>query len=403
MLIKIPAFEVQEDDPFKNDALNRFENAEILTQLISTLEEPYVISIDSKWGSGKTTFVRMWEQYLLNNGYKVVYFNAWENDISEDALSALVAEIKNAIKIAPNQEKSKELYEKAKSFTIRLIKRSIPVVVRLGTAGLFDGKEIEEAISSTTEKLALDSIEDYEKRQEDIRYFKQVLEEFASSLSDESRPLIFFIDELDRCRPNFAIEILEKAKHLFSVQNIIFVISIDKKELGCSIKAIYGNDFDTDGYLRRFIDLNYFLPEPDIKAYCNFLCERFQFNSYFEKRTHYSNLRYDKDHFIETAVELFSLVGYSLRTIEQCFSQLSIVLRTIQENQYMHPVLLVFMVLMKNHNPDLYQKLKQRKCNEEEILNYLYSLDPKNIFIVKKGYRCSVRGICGCKCKSLFK
>ena len=204
------------------------------------------------------------------------------------------------------------------------------------------------------------------------------------SLSGEgNKPLIFFIDELDRCRPNFAIEVLEKAKHFFSVRNIIFVISIDKKELGYSIKAIYGNDFDTDGYLRRFIDLNYFLPTPNVQSYCNYLVEKFLFNSFFENRTH-TDLRYDKKHFIETAVELFSLVGYSLRTIEQCFSQLSIVLRTIPKDHYMHPVLLVFMVLMKNHNPDLYKKLKLKKCNEEDILLYLHSLDPKNIFFVKK-------------------
>lgn len=385
MLIKIPALEIPEENPFLNDALNRFENAEILTQLISTLEEPFVLSIDSKWGSGKTTFIRMWEQYLKNEGYKVIYFNAWENDINEDALSALVAEIKNAIQIAPDQEKSKEIFEKIRSITIRLFKRSLPVVVKLTTAGLLDVNElVENAVSSAAEKLALDSIEDYEKRKEDIKNFKQELEEFTSSLSGESgKPLIFFIDELDRCRPNFAIEVLEKAKHFFNVRNIIFVISIDRKELGHSIKAIYGNEFDTDGYLRRFIDLNYILPTPNLQAYCNFLIERFQFNSYFEKRTH-RELRNDREKYIEIAFELFNLVGFSLRTVEQCFSQLSIVLRTIPETHYMYPVPLAFMVLMKNHNPDLYQQLKQKNCTEEDILRYLYSLDPKNIFIANK-------------------
>ena len=161
ILIKIPILDVPKDDPFYNDALNRFESAVILTQLISTLEDSFVLSIDSKWGSGKTTFVKMWGQYLKNNAYKVVYFNAWENDISEDALSALMAEIKKAIKIAPDQEKSKELFDKVKGFTSRLLKRSIPIVVKLGTSGLIDANElVENAVSSVTEKLALDSIED---------------------------------------------------------------------------------------------------------------------------------------------------------------------------------------------------------------------------------------------------
>ncbi|WP_088225562.1 P-loop NTPase fold protein [Desulfosporosinus sp. FKB] len=382
MLVKAPKIQVPKDNPFQFDVLNRAENAIILTQLISTIDEPFVLSIDSKWGSGKTTFISMWKQYLENNEYKVIHFNAWENDISNDALSALVAELKKGIQTAPDETTSSKLFSNVKTVSAKILKRSIPVVVKLATAGIIDTNEMaKDLISSATEKFALDSIESYEKRQEDIMNFKQELENFAQSLYGESnKPLIFFIDELDRCRPNFAIEVLEKAKHLFNVKNILFVISIDKIELGYSIKAIYGNQFDTDGYLRRFIDLNYYLPAPNTELFCKFLVERFQFNAFFEKRTH-PELRYDHEHFIKISFNLFSLVNFSLRTIEQCFTQISIVLRTIPDNKFMYPVLLVFLIFLKNHNPDLYRKLKQGQCKEEEIYEYLYSLDTTYVFM----------------------
>lgn len=382
MLVKAPEIQVPEENPFQFDALNRSENAVILTKLISTINEPFVLSIDSKWGSGKTTFIRMWKQYLENNEYKVIYFNAWENDINDDALSALVAELKNGIKSANDEGKASKLFSGVKTVSARILKKSIPIVVKLATAGVIDANElVEETISAATEKLALDSIESYEKRQADIINFKQQLEDFAQSLYGESnKPLIFFIDELDRCRPNFAIEVLEKAKHLFNVKNILFVISLDKKELGNSIKAVYGNDFDTDGYLRRFIDLNYYLPDPNSESFCRFLVDKFQLSTFFEKRTH-SELRYDYDHFVDTSYNLFSLASFSLRTIEQCFTQISIVFRTISDNHHMYPVLLAFLIFIKNHNSDLYQKLKLKQCKEVEVYDYLYSLDSTGMFM----------------------
>ena len=71
------------------------------------------------------------------------------------------------------------------------------------------------------------------------------------------------IDELDRCRPSYAVELLEVAKHLFEVEHIVFVLAINRAQLAHSIRALYGIGFDADGYLRRFVDVDFVLPEPD--------------------------------------------------------------------------------------------------------------------------------------------
>ena len=96
---------------------------------------------------------------------------------------------------------------------------------------------------------------------------------------------MFIIDELDRCRPSFSIEVLEKAKHFFNVENIIFVLGADKEQLGHSIKAIYGNDLNVNGYLRRFIDLDYVLPSPDKGLFVKVLFKKHLFNEYFSSKT----------------------------------------------------------------------------------------------------------------------
>ena len=91
---------------------------------------------------------------------------------------------------------------------------------------------------------------------------------FAKKVKEqEICPVVVVIDELDRCRPLYAIELLEAAKHLFSVENIVFVLAINLRELGHSIKAVYGSDFDSHEYLERFIDIAIPLPNAERVQY----------------------------------------------------------------------------------------------------------------------------------------
>ena len=55
-----------------------------------------------------------------------------------------------------------------------------------------------------------------------------------------SKKLVFLIDELDRCRPTYAVETIEKIKHLFSVPGIIWVLVMNKEQIESSIQKVYG-------------------------------------------------------------------------------------------------------------------------------------------------------------------
>ena len=77
---------------FRFDALNRKPSVEALSNLLNSLTGPFVLTIDSPWGTGKTTFIKIWKAYLESQGFACLYFNAWETDFSTDPLVAFLSE-----------------------------------------------------------------------------------------------------------------------------------------------------------------------------------------------------------------------------------------------------------------------------------------------------------------------
>jgi hypothetical protein len=186
----------------------------------------------------------------------------------------------------------------------------------------------------------------------------------------DTKPVVFIIDELDRCRPTFAIELLEKAKHFFNVKNVVFVIAADKKQMGHSIKAIYGQDLDVNGYLRRFIDFDYLLPIAEKGEYIKVLFDQFGFQEFFKKTKAVSN-NYEYDHALKMLQELSDIFGLRLREQEHCCSLLSISIRTVWENEYLYPLLLSFLFVVKVKEPDIYKDIISGKLAGLEVINYL--------------------------------
>ena len=108
----------------------------------------------------------------------------------------------------------------------------------------------------------------YGEAKQAITEFRQTLGDVADALSEDhnGRPLVVVVDELDRCRPSYAIELLETAKHPFAVDRVVFVLAVNRAQLAESVRALYGAGFNSEGYLRRFFDLDFRLPEPNREA-----------------------------------------------------------------------------------------------------------------------------------------
>ncbi len=125
---------------------------------------------------------------------------------------------------------------------------------------------------------------------------------------------------------------------------------------------------DADGYLRRFIDLDYQLPKSDHKSFCYYLSEKFNLDEVFKERRDGRN---EKEQLIDVFIELSKIFDLSLRVQEQCFTQFNIVLRTTQSSYSIYPRFLAFFVALKAANADLYQKYYHQQINYEEIFNFI--------------------------------
>ncbi len=375
MLNKKPKIKIDPKDPFKEDELKRSESAEILTQFLQSIDEPFVLAIDSGWGTGKITFIQMWEKYLQNKGFNCLYFNAWENDFSDDPLISFIGEMQSIIgKLETKRRlKAKQYLRKVKEVGYSLAKQSIPVIARIATSGVvdinsFSGKEISDLAA----KIAQEKIDSYEKDKMTLQEFRKSLEKFVTEIIEskdgENKPLVFFIDELDRCKPTYAIGLLERLKHLFNVTGVVFVLALAKDEIFHSIESLYGK-IDADGYLRRFIDLDYTLPDVHPDRYCRFLFKKFGFIEHFKDQIR--SRTSDGSDLLNTFIGLSRVFNFSLRVQEQCFTQFSIVLRTTEYDIKMYPTFLAALISLKAVNKPLYQDYVNGNADYKAVLEYL--------------------------------
>jgi hypothetical protein len=377
MEFKVQPIEVPEDDPFRFDALERRASVEMLTSLIEELQGPFVLAIDSPWGTGKTTFIKIWKTFLESKGFVCLHFNAWETDFTTDPLVAFLGEIdKLGNSIKTGKESFASYFEKTKKIATLLTKRALPVAGKIATGGLLDLEEFtKKALTDLVSDTINDAVDAYTAEKGLIEKFHESLTKSIEKLREKGKKdkLILFVDEVDRCRPTFAVELLERIKHLFNVSNAIFVISLDKRQLSVSLEAIYGIGINSEEYLRRFIDLEYALPPINAEAFTRNLFKRFGFDEFFVQRTH-SAFRNEREALEKTFNVLSALVGLSLRAREQCFTRIRVAMMTTPENYHLYPLLLTTLVVLKVAAPEVYKRYAFEGGTAREVTEYLRTL-----------------------------
>ncbi len=319
-------------DSIDKDYLNRNQYLFKFYDLLNNISSSASISLDGPWGSGKTFFVKQIEVILkselkeidelkndkakINEYTKLVsikekiekhkiekeiksspqlpiYYDAWNNDNASDPILSLIYEIvkslNNMYKFKGKPEILTGLKEIAKSIVsslnvdINLSDNTITPSLDLpdsksenaetssqkkGINLKIDGDKLSSIFDSFEKFKAPDLLEDLKKEDN----LHELINKFFDKLSiDKGTRLIIFIDELDRCKPTFAINFLERIKHYFDRQNITFVFSTNIKELKNTVQAYYGSNFDGDGYLDKFFDLRLQIPKVDSSVYLNYL------------------------------------------------------------------------------------------------------------------------------------
>lgn len=325
--------EIPKDDPFKHDLLGRKGSAEVLTSLLGNMEGPCVLAVDAAWGTGKTTFLEMWTAQLRKQDFTVVKLNAWETDFTGDPFLAISSEITNQLEDFENNS-VKEKLAKTKSAAIEVAKRAAPALIRIATAGVLDiAPLIEKEIGQVVASLAEDRLVKFKADQGSLLEFQKSLSDLAQQVAAASQghPLIVVIDELDRCRPSYAIELLEVAKHLFSVDHIVFVLAVNRSQLVHSIGAVYGSGFDSEGYLRRFFDVDFRLPELSRRQFIESTIDSLRFDEYFE-RTEDPAARGENENVRTLLTTFLDYPDLSLRRIEQALHRLGLLFASLRSD-----------------------------------------------------------------------
>lgn len=267
---------------YKKDSIGRNTDIFQFVEILDSLDDGFSIALDGNWGSGKTFFVkqvklvmdahnkfiklnkecreeiieirnRYYDKNLFDLKPQVcVYYDAWENDNDEDPIMSLVYAIMSNVSVDFN-------------FTDRSF-------VKIGTSlieAIF-GRNWEKVIESLKGTSPLDTLKERKNLEELVSEFLNTL------ILEKGERLIIFIDELDRCKPSYAVRLLERIKHYFAHDKITFVFSVNINELQHTVRKHYGNNFDGARYLERFFDLRVPLPAPNIQRYLQTL----DFNEY---------------------------------------------------------------------------------------------------------------------------
>lgn len=258
---------------WEGDLWDRRRLGEQLTNYVDRLQCGAVLALDARWGEGKTWFVRHWAKHLDDTNHNVIYLDAFANDYLDDPFLVIASEIAARLdKTAENKPLVHKFKKAAAVMQQGLLTLAPTLIASMISCALTGGiiplikinsenikDKIDDAIDKVTENIGekvteaiQNKIDSYEEEKKSLLAFKSTLSELADSLD---KPLVFIIDELDRCRPDFSIRLIERIKHFFDIENIVFVLVMNKNQLINGIQHIYGYDKESSKiYLEKFID-----------------------------------------------------------------------------------------------------------------------------------------------------
>ncbi|NOR25895.1 MAG: hypothetical protein GQ542_16210 [Desulforhopalus sp.] len=238
---------------FENrDEYGRKGVADKINKLFSSEVNVSPMIIDGRWGQGKTEFCYKLINQLEVSGISCVYIDAYRNDHIDDPLLMIFSAIVEHI---GDVEKKEKLINKAipvLAFGLKVVgKAAISWGLKQDTEVIAEDFEaaVQKSCDAIFDAVAKKLISDYQEKEANLDALNKALR-----LATESEKLFIFIDELDRCRPSFSIEIIEKIKHVFDIPSITFVLVTNSEQLKASVNHIYGQHIDAGDYINKFIN-----------------------------------------------------------------------------------------------------------------------------------------------------
>lgn len=380
-------------DVWEGDLFDRAASARVLHKLVLQKfnEEQYnsvealCFSVDGDWGAGKSFFLKRWAQDLRNQQHAVIEFDAWANDLSEEPLLGFLAELRDGLtQLADGTPLATEVAARVtsvfrglrhavvpatgaalKAFASRYIGSEAIDLISGKSAGL--DAPTKEQVEAGLDKLFEEALQQHNEVKDLVSDMKQRLQALLQELSEQQKihlPLFVIIDELDRCRPSYAIRLLEGIKHLFGAPNVCFVVSTNLAQMAESVRAVYGSGFDGQRYLKRFLAFEFKLPARSTLEFCKSIIST---TSPFSQGRSAFGLPAPIERFGESVLlpEVLSTIASAFELSPRCIKQVSFVAEaaalSIKPQIPIHVTYLYFLATLQHRSPSAFHDLVKGK------------------------------------------
>jgi hypothetical protein len=343
-----------------------------------------VVGLNAGFGSGKTTLIEMWENDLLlrrkqeKDAPQPVVLNAWKSDYCGDPLSAILAGLIDAVSASGTADgNTAALKDAAKNAAWFITGLANQVTAKVTGINVIEAAEFAESKKGEIP----DFISLFRQRTDALKTLKENL---TAVFGGDSPKVFVFVDELDRCRPDYAVNYLETIKHVFDIHGMVFVLAIDYAHLASSTKALFGQELDFEEYFRKFCHRVIDLPQPDETAFGKFATAYVK--KYLEiegKRA--CGINRDEDMLLQL-VELSVGLQMRPRQLQEAFRivghacSVTDINQRNRLNEYKTAMIILFSFL-KVTRPNTYLKIKDKKMPHEDVGRLLSEISEKNVAI----------------------
>jgi hypothetical protein len=319
----------------------------------------------------------MWKNDLESQGYKVIHINAWKTDFDDEPFIHIASTLLDELSTDTIAEKTKSALKTALGATASIANTLLEQAIGVNVAAAM--KDIEADKNSTDlQKIGEEIYKEFSFKKKAYEVLKTQLEIYINQL--EKKTLIFFVDELDRVRPNYAVKFLEAIKHIFPIKGACFVLAVDRVQLEKSVKQLYG-DIDFENYYRRFISREANLPEAITCNLDNFIQRLF--NEYFNEKElqgikfpFSQNQKRDIFEYSRTICRAFRFTPRQMNNLFRIYSQfLAIYDDKKMPNSNLHWLnMSMFLIASSIHKQNIYHKIGDDTATPSELLDLIKTL-----------------------------
>ncbi|SUB90244.1 KAP family P-loop NTPase fold protein [Photobacterium damselae] len=406
-------------ETFPADQLDREKYAKFLTTFLAKQgyddardsdqkKRNYVLNLNAEWGSGKSYFLKRWAHDLKEH-YPVVYIDAWKQDYSDDPLMTVISSMIKQLRTQAGKDTDKAIFKVSRKF-VGLLKAAAPTLARgiatkylgvdpLKIMEIADDKVIGENIDSdgksidmglAAQKMVEHLISEHDSKAKAIESLKLNVEQWVEAVigkyDTKSYPAFIFIDELDRCRPNYAVEMLETIKHIFNIPGVVFVVATDTEQLQHAVKAIYGEGFNAKQYLGRFFNSRYTFKAPSYEKLINVHCDVYKLSDGYLKQKEImtfpdslDQIHDDKRITLKNLTVVYDAFSLSARQVIQITDRLITTIDNMSNVPCLNIVYLAFLLCLREKDSELYDLVCKNKLdtqvkfnnNEHTLVNHI--------------------------------